>query len=108
MEKSPKAPVSQSEKSRWYALECMRLASDCVQLAQASDNSLLRKHYRQTAKEWIALAASGLPPHTSPERALRSRKAVTERAQTPEQAQSQIMDAIWRALANDPAAQTIH
>jgi hypothetical protein len=64
MDSSAKSHRSQLEKSRRFALECMRLASDCVQLSHAADTAMLRQHFRQAAKEWIALAASGLPPHT--------------------------------------------
>jgi hypothetical protein len=108
MDTSPKRPVSQLKKSRRFALECMRLASDCVQLAQAADNALLRQHYRRAAKKWIAMATSGLPPQTPPTPAPRDPKAATQRAQTPAPTQPLGMDTIWSAQANSWAAHTIH
>ena len=45
--------------SRKRELECVRLASDCMQLAGEVDNPALRKHFLAMARAWTAEAENG-------------------------------------------------
>jgi hypothetical protein len=52
--------VSESEKSRKHDLECLRLASDCMQLAGEVRNPAWQRHFLRMAKVWTA-RAEGAP-----------------------------------------------
>lgn len=39
-----------------HALECLRLAADCRNLAQEVDTPILKMHFLQMADTWAALA----------------------------------------------------
>lgn len=54
--------MSKPYNSRKHALECMRLASECMQLAHDVESQNLRSHYVEMAKEWSALANGGQIP----------------------------------------------
>ncbi|MEP6605840.1 MAG: hypothetical protein ABJA60_06950 [Nitrosospira sp.] len=45
-----------SEVARKHELECLRLESECRQLAMQSDNADLQSHYLRMAGVWSALA----------------------------------------------------
>jgi hypothetical protein len=45
-----------SDNSRKYALECERLAADCMQLAGDVHSPALRTHFVRMAREWSSLA----------------------------------------------------
>ncbi len=45
--------------SRKYELECLRLASDCVQLAWDVPSPALKSHFVRMAKAWQHLAERG-------------------------------------------------
>jgi hypothetical protein len=45
---------------RKLELEFVRLETDCMQLAGAVDNPSLKLHFLRMARNWAALAASGL------------------------------------------------
>ena len=51
--------VTEQENLRKYALECLRLAADCMDLARNVDGPSLRDHFRHMAKIWTALAEQG-------------------------------------------------
>jgi hypothetical protein len=53
-------PVSESANLRKQELACLRLESDCLQLADAVRNPSLKLHFMEMAKKWSALAAWGL------------------------------------------------
>ena len=48
----------ESEGSRKYALECLRLETDCEELAAQVDNTELQSHFFRMARTWAALADS--------------------------------------------------
>jgi hypothetical protein len=48
-----------SEVARKHVLECMRLESECRQLAMQFDNADLKSHYIRMAGVWSALAENG-------------------------------------------------
>jgi hypothetical protein len=52
--------MSESADLRKLELECVRLQTDCMQLAGAVDNPSLKLHFLRMARNWAALAASGL------------------------------------------------
>jgi hypothetical protein len=52
--------VVESARLRKLELECLRLESDCLQLAGAVDSPALKAHFVRMAKKWSALAAWGL------------------------------------------------
>jgi hypothetical protein len=56
--------VSESDKLRKHALECMRLAADCTQLARDVDSPPLQSHFRRIAKVWPTLMDRG--PNADP------------------------------------------
>jgi hypothetical protein len=51
--------MSSSFGSRRYELECLRLASDCMQLACDVPNPALNSHFVRMAKVWQDLAERG-------------------------------------------------
>ena len=51
--------MSESDHLRKHALECMRLASDCRQLAAAAPSPALQSHFLRMASVWTALAERG-------------------------------------------------
>ena len=52
--------MSKSVVLRKRELECLRLASDCRQLAEAVHSPSLKSHYIEMAKTWSILAEWGL------------------------------------------------
>ena len=52
--------MSKSANLRKRELECLRLASDCRQLAEAVPSPSLKSHYIEMAKTWTMLAEWGL------------------------------------------------
>lgn len=63
--------MSEPYNLRKHALECMRLASECLQLAGDVESQRLRAHYVRMAEEWSALANGG---QILPERGLRKNR----------------------------------
>ena len=53
--------MSVSEKLRKHELECLRLASDCRQLACNVPGPALKSHFNRMAREFEALAAASPP-----------------------------------------------
>jgi hypothetical protein len=51
--------VSESDNSRKHALECMRLAADCTQLADDVHSPTLQQHFLRMAKVWSTHAEQG-------------------------------------------------
>jgi hypothetical protein len=47
------------KSSRKYALECLRLESECKQLAVQTPNADLQSHFVRMAGVWSALAENG-------------------------------------------------
>jgi hypothetical protein len=64
--------VSEQEQSRKHALECLRLESDCLQLAGDTRNPNVQSHMVRMARVWFALAVSG--PSENARRSLTARK----------------------------------
>jgi hypothetical protein len=60
--------VSGSDNSRKHALECLRLAADCMQLAGDVHNPALQPHFVRMASEWSSLAVQGSNANTQTER----------------------------------------
>jgi len=58
---------------RKYELECLRRASDCMQLARDFGNPALQSHFVRMAREWELLAqqvpSADIEPKYFPERA---------------------------------------
>jgi hypothetical protein len=52
--------VSGSNDLRRHELECLRLASDCMQLAGEIPNPALQAHFVRMARVWQYLAERGL------------------------------------------------
>ena len=50
--------MSKSYKRR-HALECMRLAAQCMQLARDVDSPALQAHFLRMAEVWPSLAERG-------------------------------------------------
>jgi hypothetical protein len=48
--------VSASDNLRKQALECMRLAADCMQLVGDVHSPTLQRHFLQMAREWTTRA----------------------------------------------------
>jgi hypothetical protein len=46
-------------KSRKHALECLRLAAECRQLARDIERPAAQRHFLRMAEEWTALAEKG-------------------------------------------------
>ncbi|MGZ5904939.1 MAG: hypothetical protein ACXWKQ_06305 [Reyranella sp.] len=53
-------PVSEAANLPKQELECLRLESDCLRLADAVDSPSLKSHFIEMAKKWSTLAAWGL------------------------------------------------
>jgi hypothetical protein len=51
--------VFESEQFRKQVLECLRLESDCMQLAADSQSPKLQSHFIRMARAWFTLAVSG-------------------------------------------------
>jgi hypothetical protein len=51
--------MSERDNRRKHDLECLRLASDCMQLADDVDRPVLRSHFIRMAREWTTLAEGG-------------------------------------------------
>jgi hypothetical protein len=60
--------VSESNYLRKHALECTRLAVECMQLVGDVDSPILQRHYLEMANMWTAQAEHG--PGTEASRAL--------------------------------------
>jgi hypothetical protein len=56
--------VPDSNYSRKHVLECLRLASDCMQLAGNVRNPALQTHFVRMAREWTSLAVQGSDANT--------------------------------------------
>jgi hypothetical protein len=50
----------ESDDFRKSAVECLRLAADCMQLARNTDNPDLKAHFLGVAKIWASLAEGQL------------------------------------------------
>jgi hypothetical protein len=57
--------VLESDEFRKGAVECLRLAAECMQLARSTDNPDLKAHFLGVAKIWTSLAEGQLD--TGPE-----------------------------------------
>ena len=51
--------MSESDNSRKHALECIRLAADCMQLAGDVHSPALQSHFVRMARVWSDLAVRG-------------------------------------------------
>ncbi len=51
--------MSESDYSRKHALECLRLAADCMQLVGDLQNPALQSHFLRMATVWTDLAVRG-------------------------------------------------
>jgi hypothetical protein len=51
--------VAESERVRKLALECLRLAADCRELARTVDDHRVRQRFLQMADEFTRLAEHG-------------------------------------------------
>ena len=51
--------MSDSDYSRKYALECLRLASDCTQLVGELSSPALQSHFLHMARVWSDRAVRG-------------------------------------------------
>jgi hypothetical protein len=51
--------VSESDHPQKHALECMRMAADCMQLAGDLQNPALQSHFVRMARVWSDLAVRG-------------------------------------------------
>jgi hypothetical protein len=51
--------VAESDYSRKHELECLRMASDCMQLAGDLQNPALQSHFVRMARVWTDLAVQG-------------------------------------------------
>jgi hypothetical protein len=60
--------VSGTDYSQKHALECLRLAADCMQLAGDLRNPALQSHFARMARVWSDLAVRGPSPDTQTER----------------------------------------
>ena len=56
---SKRCAVSESDYSRKHALECLRLASDCMQLAGDVQDPALQSHFVRMVGVWSDLAVRG-------------------------------------------------
>jgi hypothetical protein len=68
--------VSDSDNLQRHALECMRLAADCKQLAGDVHSPALQSHFLRMARVWTIRAVRGYPDQelgglTEPTRGLR-------------------------------------
>lgn len=53
-------PVADQDSLRKYSLECLRLATECEQLARDAESPALRQHFHHMAEIWTGLAERGL------------------------------------------------
>jgi hypothetical protein len=60
--------VSDTDYSKRHALECLRLAADCMQLVGDVDHPALQSHFLRMAREWTSLAVQGPNANTTTER----------------------------------------
>jgi len=51
--------MSGSDKLRKHTLECLRLASDCMQLVGEARNPAWQRHFLRMARVWTACAEEG-------------------------------------------------
>jgi hypothetical protein len=54
--------VRESDHVRNHALECMRLAADCMQLVGDVQNPALQRHFLRMARVWRTMAEQGPDP----------------------------------------------
>jgi hypothetical protein len=59
--------VSESDHWQQHALECMRMAADCMQLAGDLQNPALQSHFVRMARVWSDRAVRGPNPDTRTE-----------------------------------------
>jgi hypothetical protein len=57
--------MSMLEQSRKHALACLRLESECMQLASEVRDPILQSHFLRASEHWSTLAVSG--PDASPD-----------------------------------------
>jgi hypothetical protein len=55
------------EKLRKYALECLRLEAECMQLAGDAPDPNSQSHFLRMARVWFAMAVSGPNPKAGQE-----------------------------------------
>jgi hypothetical protein len=67
--------MSKPEQLRKLALECLRLETDCLQLAADAPNPNVQSHFVRMARVWSGLAVSG--PSADAARQLADGKART-------------------------------
>jgi hypothetical protein len=58
--------VSEPDDFRRSALECLRLAADCLQLAHSTENPDLKAHFTEAARIWTSLAEGREDPGREP------------------------------------------
>jgi hypothetical protein len=60
--------VSEQEAQRKYALECLRMKAECMQLAGDAATPELQRHFLDQADVWAEMAERGLEgkPHITP------------------------------------------
>ena len=51
--------MSASDNLRKHALECLRLAADCMQLVADLQSPTLQRHFLRMAREWTTRAERG-------------------------------------------------
>ena len=61
--------MSETDYSRKHALECLRLAADCMQLVSDLHNPALQLHFLRMARVWSDHAVRGPGADTQTERA---------------------------------------
>ena len=59
--------MSNSDNTRKHELECLRLASDCMQLADCVEGPTLQQHFLRMATVWAARADRDLGADTHTE-----------------------------------------
>ena len=56
--------MSKPEQLRKYALECLRLEADCMQLACDARNPNAQSHFVRMGRLWFGMAVAGPSEHT--------------------------------------------
>jgi hypothetical protein len=57
----------EAKQLRNHALECLRLQTDCMELASVAHSHDVRSHFAHMARFWGALAVSGPNSNAGPE-----------------------------------------
>lgn len=60
--------MTNSVQSQKHSLECLRLESDCKQLAGSARNPDLQSHFVRMSQVWSDLAEQGLAEHVPMDR----------------------------------------